>query len=112
MHIAAGLGVVAGFAFHHWDGQNYVSAGALTQLNSRSKWAHDFVAYPVLLGGVAALLMPLIYYCFRQPHHQAVFTNLQLALYFGLGGWFLMGILDMMIFKPSPLNMHPPGAKW
>lgn len=110
---AAVLGVAFGFLFHFIvDGPGYENVGAVAQLGSRSKRLHDFVAYPALSGAVMALMVPLIHYWIKHPGDSAVNNQTQLALYLGLGGWILMGALDTLVHKPSPLDLHPPGKKW
>lgn len=59
------IGFVAGYAFHTIDGGNYAKAGAELALNSPTKLAHDFVAYPVLLGGLLCLGIPVLLYEFK-----------------------------------------------
>lgn len=54
------VGVLAGIAFHYSDTQAYAEAGAQLAMQSPSKLAHDFVAYPVIMGGLLYLGVPVL----------------------------------------------------
>lgn len=54
------IGLLAGAAFHYWDGKGYIAAGASNRLLSPTKIAHDFVACPVLFGALVCIGIPLL----------------------------------------------------
>ena len=58
--VALFVGFGAGVLFHLLDGITYTRAGARAALDSPTKLAHDFVAYPVLFGAMLALGLPLL----------------------------------------------------
>lgn len=53
-------GIAAGSLFHAWDTKVYKEQGAEDALKCPTKIAHDFCAYPVLLGGLLYGAIPLI----------------------------------------------------
>ncbi len=59
--LCAGLGLSAGAWFHYNEIAVYRQAGAGLALNSPSKWAHDFVSYPTLFGGLLCVLAPPLF---------------------------------------------------
>lgn len=61
MSASAGIGIVAGVIFHHLDVAPYTKQGMGRALNSPTKIAHDFVAYPVLFAGLVYLGVPVIF---------------------------------------------------
>ena len=54
------VGLIFGMAFHFVEIGNYTRDGAELALNSPTKRAHDFVAYPVLLGAMIAVGWPVL----------------------------------------------------
>jgi hypothetical protein len=94
--ICLASGLAAGFAFHHMDSNNYISAGAAAALDSPTKLAHDFVAYPVLFGGLLCVGIPLLVV-------RSNYTWLVLAC---VGVWVLFGVCDARRGL-NPLDMHP-----
>lgn len=106
------IGIAAALAFHFvLDGPGYIEAGATAQLSSRSKEWHDFVAYPVLFGGLVYLVWPVVWAVWRGDASADTKQHLWLALA-GAGSWAVLGMLDMFVHKPSPFHLHPPGEKW
>ena len=92
-----GVGMLGGYVFHYLDTSVYMDAGAGLALNSPTKLAHDFVAYPVLLGGLLCLGVPVVLYEFKWVG----------ALFFvGLLGWGLMGARDAKAGL-APTKLHP-----
>ncbi len=95
--LSAALGTAAGIAFHWWDGKNYVSDGFGLSLNSPTKLAHDFVAYPVLFGGLVCVGVPLL--SNWSWHTWAVLGCVVI--------WVVLVLADILRGL-SPLNLHPP----
>ena len=92
-------GVAAGVVFHKMDQAVYVTAGYGQALLSPTKLAHDFVAYPLLFGGLQFLGVPVL------VHHFWWTGMVALA---GVLLWGAMGVHDMV--KPlNPAHLHP---KW
>ncbi len=54
------VGLLLGMAFHWMEVGNYTRAGVELALNSPTKRAHDFVAYPVLAGALIAVGVPVV----------------------------------------------------
>ena len=59
---AIAAGILAGTIFHLLDGIGYRSQGAGAALSSPTKLVHDFVAYPVLFGGLVYGGVPLLFH--------------------------------------------------
>jgi len=104
--IALFLGMAAGFAFHAWDGSNYIHDGAGMVLNSPTKLAHDFVAYPVLFGSLVCVGVPIL------AHWSGASWWLLLCLLAQIG---LMVLDTLRAMHPEwsihfgPFDLHP---KW
>lgn len=60
--LSLAIGMAGGIAFHMFDTANYVAANWEQALNSPTKLAHDFVAYPVLLGSLVYAGVPMCVY--------------------------------------------------
>lgn len=103
MLVSAGVGVIAGMLFHRADITNYTRQGMELALSSPTKWAHDFVAYPVLFGGLLALGVPVIFSSLLKPYGILILVGIVL--------WGLMGVRDAgLILSPlKAVNLHP---KW
>jgi hypothetical protein len=91
------VGVGAGLLFHSMDTGAYIDAGSEWALKSPSKWAHDFVAYPLLFGGLFYLGLPVAVHHFK-------WTGAVILL--GVLLWIAMGGKDT-VSKPRPANLHP-----
>lgn len=92
------LGIGAGLAFHFlMDQPAYVQAGWGQALYSPTKVAHDFVSYPLLLGALAWLGVPVLVHDFRWTGAIA------------LVGVLLWGAMDARdaTRPPRPQELHP-----
>jgi hypothetical protein len=97
------IGLVAGILFHAMDTVNYTNDGVERALNSPTKLAHDFVAYPVLLGGLVCVGVPVLCHWGElswQPWVLVALLVIQLVL---MGADAYRGIKGIM----RPLFLHP-----
>ena len=111
---AAVIGILAGVGFHLLDSAAYRAAGAEVSLNTPTKLFHDFGAYPVLFGAIVCVGLPLLVRTVDSSFPWVQF-NIQPYAYWmlvGLGAWFALGILDGLVQKPQPANMHPNDFVW
>ncbi len=92
--LSALLGLAAGFVFHYLDAPNYDPLA----FSSPTKLLHDFVAYPVLFGGLWAAFWPVIRYGKSRK-----FGWLALV---GLLMWFVAGYADHSIHTLNGENLH------
>jgi len=96
------IGLAAGFVFNRFDAANYSNEGSLGAIFSPTKLAHDFIAYPVLVGSLLFLAGPLV----REIGSDAsgiAYLGLALA---GALGWVGMAVRDM-VHPPRPYDLHP-----
>ena len=93
------IGVVAGVVFHKLDQEVYVLNGHGLALVSPTKLAHDFVAYPLLFGGLLFLGLPVLVHRFWWAGATALI---------GVLLWGLMGVADAKR-SLDPKDLHP---KW
>ncbi|MBC7746859.1 hypothetical protein H7Y40_02675 [Pedobacter sp.] len=100
---AAAIGIISGVIFHQLDVVNYAKDGMELALNSPSKWAHDFVAYPVLFAGLVYLGIPIVFSSLFRPY--GILTLVGIAL------WGLMGVRDAGLIL-SPLKASDLHPKW
>lgn len=54
------VGLLLGMGFHWMEVGNYARAGLELALNSTTKHAHDFAAYPILAGALLAVGVPVV----------------------------------------------------
>jgi hypothetical protein len=100
------VGFAGGLAFHWWDGGNYTREGAEALLNSPTKLAHDFAAYPALLGALVSMGVPVLAYWSSASKWVILCLVLHLAL---------MGLDALRATHPdwsisfTPFDLHP---KW
>lgn len=97
------LCVVVGLAFGYWfhfiqDGPAYINASVPEALNSPTKWAHDFVSYPVIMAGLLYLGVPVLTHLFW-PYGAA--GLLGIALWFAFGARDMSAGLDPSLFHPQ-----------
>lgn len=97
--LAATIGIVAGVIFHHLDVIPYTQQGMELALNSPTKWAHDFVAYPVLFAGLVYFGAPMVFGPLFRPYGILILIGVVL--------WGTMGIHDAKGLQAK--NLHP---KW
>lgn len=86
MLLAAAGGVLAGVVFHKLDAKRYVEHGAAIALSSPTKLAHDFVAYPVLFGGLVCAGLPVML-------QQGVAGSWQVIAW--IAAWVVCGVIDV-----------------
>lgn len=95
--------VLVGLAFGYWfhfiqDGPAYINAGVPEALNSPTKWAHDFVSYPVILGGLLYLGAPVLAHQFW-PY--GAIGLIGIVLWFGFGARDAFAGLNPVLFHPQ-----------
>jgi hypothetical protein len=103
MMISLLIGIAAGMAFHAFDTVNYTRDGVELALNSPTKLAHDFVAYPVLLGGLVCVGVPVLKHWSGQSWTPWVFTGLLFLHLVLMGLDAYRGIKGIL----RPINLHP-----
>lgn len=92
------IGLAVGMLFHLLDGRmNYRNRGAGAALRSPTKLAHDFVAYPVLLGG-------LLYGGFPLLLHGGAWASLATVC---VVAWLILAAFDMFMRDLDPRELHP-----
>src|SRR4051812_19767721 len=84
--VSATVGVAAGFVFHAMDRGSYNSL----RFNSPTKLIHDFVAYPLLFGGLLFLGGSVLVNLFQHGHRGLSFALVGIVV--GLGGWVALGV--------------------
>jgi len=109
--LCAVIGGLAGFGFHGLDRVNYKKEDATAQLNTRSKWWHDFGIYTALFGGTILLTWPLLW-----ADAQGVLPDAAEGQFYwgcaGLGLWVACAVADATFHKLDPKKLHPPGKFW
>lgn len=85
------IGVVAGCGFHYGiDRPEFTKKGMAASLNSPTKLLHDFVSYPVLIGGLFFVVGPILLdtngYDFAHAWHLYVILGL-------VAVWFVLGVV-------------------
>lgn len=94
------IGMVAGATFHYgMELKAYAEARHGAALASPTKLAHDFVSYPLLLGGLLYVWIPVLVYQFRWTGASVLACVVV---------WAAMIIRDAL-HPPEPANLHP---KW
>ncbi|MEO5949996.1 MAG: hypothetical protein ABIQ04_00960 [Candidatus Saccharimonadales bacterium] len=99
--VSAALGICAGLAFHLMAVGETRAANAALSINAPTKLAHDFVAYPVIFGGLACIGVPVVACAISQglwPWH------LILAIA-GVLSWVGLVVHDVQGLDPKEL--HP-----
>lgn len=91
------IGLMAGVAFHLMDRSGYINAGAGDRVLSPTKLAHDFVAYPVLFGGLVCIGVPLLL-------HWSWHTWAILGC---VGLWLVFVVRDGVFANLNPFELHP-----
>ncbi len=93
-------GLLAGTIFHLLDGIGYKAKGAAAALSSPTKLAHDFVAYPVLCGGLVYGGVPLLF-------QWSIWSTLCLGC---VVVWLLLAVCDALRGL-DPKKLHPAWDK-
>lgn len=97
------VGMAAGLVFHLADSAAYDRRGVYTAVKSPSKMAHDFVAYPVLVGGLLYLGVPLVIEQIWGGGGLLPYVPLGLT---GVGVWLVLCTCDAKRGL-DPRDMHP-----
>jgi len=96
------IGVLGGTAFRFlMEVEAYTKANHASALMSPTKLTHDFVSYPLLLGGLMYLGLPVLVYQFRWVGVVALL---------GVAIWLAMCVRDA-VHPPKPTNLHPGWMK-